>query len=98
MRTLTSTRKAPMRQGDTICPMCGWMMEWGWGMMMLFALFCVAVIALVGWLIYRLMKGRHSSSGSTGSPENVLKERYARGEIDLDTYQRMRGDLKGGDR
>lgn len=83
-----------MPQGDATCPMCEWMMGWGWGMMLLFALFWVAVIGLVGWLIYRFMKGRGGTSGSPATPEGVLQDRYARGEIDRETYLRMRADLE----
>ena len=85
-----------MPQGDAVCPMCEWMMGGGWGMMLLFAFFSVAVIALVGWLIYRFMKGRVGTSGSSASPETIMEDRYARGEIDRETYLRMRADLEAG--
>lgn len=83
-----------MPQSDAMCPMCEWMMGWGWGVMLLFALFWIAVIALVGWLIYRFMKGRGGTSGAPANPEATLEDRYARGEIDRETYLRMQADLE----
>ena len=85
-----------MPQGDAVCPMCEWMMGWGWGMMLLFALFWIAVIALLGWLLYRFMKGRGGTSGSRASSANILEDRYSRGEIDRETYLRMGADLESG--
>lgn len=85
-----------MPPGDGLCPMCASMMGMGWGMMVLFALFWVAVLALIGWVIYRLVSGRRASS-SRATPETILEERYARGEVDRETYQRMRTDLRSGE-
>jgi len=34
-------------------------------------------------------------NGSSESPEQLLKRRYAKGEIDHAIYQRMRTELKG---
>jgi uncharacterized membrane protein len=51
-----------------------------------------ALIAAVVWALVR-------SSGNAGprdrSPESILKRRYASGEIDRDTYQRMLADVRG---
>ena len=85
-----------MPQGDGVCPMCEWMMGWGWGMMLLFALFWIAVIALLGWLLYRFMKSRGGPSGLPASSASILEDRYARGEIDRATYLQMRADLESG--
>jgi len=44
----------------------------------------------------RSSSGRSSGlNGSSKSPEQVLKRRYAKGEIDHATYQRMSTELKG---
>jgi putative membrane protein len=68
---------------------------WSWGMgfgaifMILFwALIVFGIVALVKWLL--------SSPGSVDSgkrPLDILQERYARGEISRDQYERMRQDL-----
>ena len=53
--------------------------------------------ALVGAFVWALVRSARSSSGdeSGQSPEKIIKQRYARGEIDRETYQRMRSDLRG---
>ena len=52
-----------------------------------------ALIALVVWALLRSSRG--PMNGSSESPEQVLKRRYAKGEIDHATYQRMLTELKG---
>ena len=69
---------------------------WGWGMgfggifMILFwALIVLGVVALAKWLFTT-----SGSAGSSKSPLDVLKERYARGEINREQYEQMRRDLE----
>ena len=66
----------------------GWHMGWmGFGWLVL-----AVLIALVVWAATRASRG----AGSNGeSPREILKRRYARGEIDRETYQRMLRDLGG---
>jgi putative membrane protein len=52
-----------------------------------------ALIAVVIWALLRSSRG--SMSGSSQSPEQLLKRRYAKGEIEHETYQRMLTELKG---
>lgn len=64
----------------------------GWIFMILWwAVLIGGVIALVRWL------GTSSSRGSAYRPEgaalDILKERYARGEIDREQFQKMKSDL-----
>lgn len=80
-------------QASGACPMCDMMLGMGWWGMLLMALFWIVVLGLAGWLIYRLFRGWSRNRGRE-SPEEVLRERYARGEIDRATYQRMREDLR----
>jgi len=64
---------------------CDWYMGW-WG-----PLFGLLWLALIGLLVYWLVK--------TLVPERrdraleVLRERYARGEIDKETFERLKRDL-----
>jgi putative membrane protein len=65
---------------------------WGWGMgfggifMILFwVLIALGIVALVKWLF--------SAGGSGKSALDILKERYAKGEIDREQYEQMRRDL-----
>ena len=57
-------------------------------MILFWALIFLGIVALGRWLF--------SSTGSGGSgkrPLEILQQRYARGEITRDQYERMRQDL-----
>lgn len=80
------------------------MMGWGWGgfspwwsaMMMLFWLLVIGgVVLLVVWLLHQ---GAPASAGPIGERRalEILRERYARGEISREEYEQMRRDLEGG--
>ena len=69
----------------------------GWGAMFGMWIFWVVLIALA--VVAMIWLVRTASSGGGGprraqSPEEVLKERYARGDIDRDEYQRRLEDLR----
>lgn len=78
----------------------------GWGgwlaMALLMLLLAALVIGLVVWLLVRSTSGGRPTGPETGSfderstPEQVLGERFARGEIDEDEYLRRRSVLRGG--
>ncbi|MFW6078537.1 MAG: SHOCT domain-containing protein [Gemmatimonadota bacterium] len=74
--------------------------SWAWGMMLFMTLFWVAVIALVVWLIVRLTRGGGAAGGAARGDraEEILRERYARGEIDRESFERMLDDLRRGGR
>ena len=69
----------------------------GWGGMIGMVLFWVVLIAAIVWAVSRLLPGRQTTSSPTVSgqetPEDILARRYARGEIDLETYQAHRAAL-----
>lgn len=82
------------------------MMDWnGNGMSMLgwlgMGLFWFILLALIVWLVVRLLPGSSAgSSGGTGhsavdSPVEILDRRLASGGIDLDTWQAQRAALQG---
>ena len=48
-----------MQPRDGMCPMCEWMMGWGWGAMLIMAVLGLLAIGLIGWAVYRL--GRHAA-------------------------------------
>jgi len=66
-------------------------MGFGWIFVILFwALIILGVIALAKWIL---------SAGSAGAsdskrPLDIIKERYARGEITREQYEQMRRDLE----
>ena len=68
--------------------------DWGAGdwlaMSAMMLVFWVSVIALVVWAA-RSFGSNHESSASRGAgPDDVLAERYARGEIDDEEFNRRR--------
>jgi putative membrane protein len=51
---------------------------------------------VIAALVWAVLAPSARGSGSRGdSPERILKRRYARGEIDHDTYERMLSELRG---
>ncbi len=79
----------------------GWMMGPGWMTAMtsvavliwlgLLALTVLAVMATVRWLT---AAGRHSAgTGRSDRARDLLRERYARGELSRDDFQRILQDL-----
>lgn len=81
-------------QGRGPHPMGGW--GWGWGTMIISMIFWIIVLAIVAWLLYRLFGGPRGAGRRPDEDraEEVLRERYARSEIDLATYERMLEDLR----
>jgi cytochrome c oxidase cbb3-type subunit 2 len=76
----------------------GMMGGWGWGFgMALWWLFWIALLVLVVVAIWRLIE-RPGGRGGGGeeSPLEILKRRYARGEIDRDEFERRKRDLGYG--
>lgn len=71
----------------------GWMMS---GMWLISGLFWIAIIAgvvlLVKWLTDRNGQGKTSTTASE-SPLDILKKRYAKGEIDKEAFEQMKRDL-----
>lgn len=70
--------------------MMGWMQPWmvlGW---LTTILFYGALIVLAAWLITRLRRIDES-----GGARRLLDERFARGEIDTEEYERRRHVLIG---
>ncbi|HYL88841.1 MAG TPA: SHOCT domain-containing protein [Burkholderiales bacterium] len=69
----------------------GWGMGFGWIFMILFwALVILGIVALAKWLFS--VGGGAGSSGK--SALDLLKERYARGEVSREQYEQMRRDLE----
>jgi putative membrane protein len=80
--------------------MMGFGFGFGWVMM---AIFWVVVIGLAVWLLSLLFpRATHSTSaadtpqrtGALESPAEILKRRYARGEITKEQFEQMRRDVE----
>jgi|APSaa5957512622_1039677.scaffolds.fasta_scaffold175940_1 putative membrane protein len=94
--------KAAFAYGGGSCgwgPLAGFTGGWGMGwfgplLMMLFWGFLIAgTIILARWLIQRL-KGR-SCSSDPPSPLDIIRKRYASGEIDQEEFKQMQQALSG---
>jgi putative membrane protein len=73
--------------------MYGWGMGWFGGIFSLifWILLIVGMVFLIRWLIH-MSKG-HSESQSGSRAIEILKERYARGEIDKQEFEEKKKDL-----
>lgn len=70
----------------------GWGGGYGMGVMILF---WVLILALIGTLIWFLVR---KGSGSSAKPDNessleILKKRFARGEISEDEFHKMKKEI-----
>jgi putative membrane protein len=55
----------------------------------------IAIIYALGWRPNGFTLGSQRPEERSRSPLDILKERYARGEITKEEYQEMRRDLAG---
>ena len=60
-------------------------------------LFWLVVVVAVVWVLrgtWRGTSGKAHDTGDAKSPMEILEERYARGEIDQEEFERRRNDLQ----
>jgi len=68
---------------------------WGSGMGLGMWIFWIVLILIIVALVKTFAPGRGSSSGNPdNNPMEILKKRYARGEIDEEEYNRRRHELE----
>ena len=80
--------------------MMGWYGDgaWGWAGWLVMTLMMVAFWGLVVWGLVAIFRGtsrsddRNTGGGRTRDPWEILDERFARGEIDVEEY-RARQDV-----
>lgn len=67
---------------------------WMGGMLILSILFWIVIIAGVLFMLKWLMR-RDKQLSPSESPIAILEKRYAEGEIDQETFERMKNDMGG---
>jgi putative membrane protein len=82
--------------------MHNWYSPWhggtSWEAWLMFALMIVIIVAVLVAVVYlvRGVSGTHTASaarGASSEPRDILKRRYAAGEIDREEYQQKLKDL-----
>jgi len=68
--------------------------DMGYGMWITWV-FWIIIIGLIVYLLVRLtaQKGGGGTQGSSETPLDILKKRYARGEISKEEFESMKKDL-----
>lgn len=84
-----------LAQGDGYGPMDGgWhMMHYGYGGFLMWILLIAGIILIV-LLVTQLSKGASNRQKPQDSALDILKKRYAQGEINKEEFERMKQDLK----
>lgn len=71
----------------------------GWLWMIIPLLFWGTFLALIAWIVVRIFpnqRGNYPAQGPRGdSAEDILRQRFARGEINSDEYERTLSVLRG---
>lgn len=69
-------------------------MGFGWGAMMLISLGFLALLGIGGYyIITSLIQSSTSSTRSSSRARDILRERYARGEITREQFIQLKRDL-----
>ena len=66
----------------------------GWWMIIVWIAVIIGIIFLVKWLVEQGRTNRRTSEGGESALE-ILKKRYARGEIDKEEFEQKKRDLTG---
>jgi putative membrane protein len=92
---LPASALAQYRDDWPMMPMHRWGMGWLWMLMGIafWILVILALVYLVKYLIQATRRGEGLSPPASGTALDILKERYARGEIDREEFQSRKKDL-----
>lgn len=79
------------------CPWCGEHMAWGFWPMMVGWILVLVIGALLVWALVRAGQSRGGAPPDRRDPaEDTLREQYARGDIDEETYRSRLSELRRG--
>jgi len=78
----------------------------GYGAWTLMGLFWLVLLGVIIWAVVRLLPDRRGGGRrDVETPEEILDRRFARGEVDVETYRtqrqalaEVRGEVRGGSR
>jgi len=71
--------------------------NWIWGFMGFAWLFWLVVLGVIAWAVVMVVKNSQRQNEQTGTldkPVEILKRRYARGEISREEFEQMKKDLE----
>jgi putative membrane protein len=68
--------------------------DWGWGIFMMF--FWLIVLVFIAVIVMRVLREHNHHTGDIHKtdPLDIVKERYAKGEISKEEFEQLRKDLK----
>jgi putative membrane protein len=72
----------------------GHMMGYGYGGGFMWIIFLI-VIGILIYFLLQASKSKGSPGSTTEAPLDILKKRYARGEITKEEFDRMKADIEG---
>jgi putative membrane protein len=75
--------------------MNGWYHDMGAGDWILMSVFWIALLVAVVWALTSVLPGRGQPTEPRERPEEILDRRLATGEIDAETYDKLRAKLRG---
>lgn len=83
------------RKGETIM-MMGYGIGWGWMMLLNTIIPLVIIVAVVMFILSWLKKDNFTRKGGdlSNKAEEILRERFAKGEISVEEYERMKEVLR----
>lgn len=71
------------------------MMGYGWGLMMVVIMLIWALLVVLGILaLIKYLKLPVNNQQGRSTPMDILKERYAKGEINVEDFNRMKEELE----